>query len=449
MKISRITKILFFLVAAIAVGGIFGSFIAAGIGGIVFATVPGMGTVDYSSAIKEKRETLAGIKAEMRALIDLSETEQRDFSDEEDKKFQDLEKRSEQITKAIERLEKAERDLGGKAGKEKRRQEKESAEERQEKMEAAFRSYLRGGMSALTTEQREFLEEQRALNTGTDAEGGFTVPEGFSNTLEQAMLDFGGIMSVAQILDTNTGNDLPYPTTNDTSNKGAILGENQAAGESVDPAFGSVILKAFTYSSKPVLISNQLLQDNAVNLDSVIAQMLVDRVMRAFAEHAATGGGTSTPQGVTIGGTKGADAAVSSITYDNLVDLQHSVDKNYRKNGTFMFNDNTLKVLRKLKDDQGRPIFQESMRDGEPSTILGKPYVVDNDMPDIGASAKSIAFGDFNKYIVRRVRGYSVKRLTERYADNNQTGFLLFVRLDGRILDAGTHPIKYLQHAAA
>jgi HK97 family phage major capsid protein len=177
--------------------------------------------------------------------------------------------------------------------------------------------------------------------------------------------------------------------------------------------------------------------------------MLVDRVMRAFAEHAATGGGTSTPQGVTIGGTKGADAAVSSITYDNLVDLQHSVDKNYRKNGTFMFNDNTLKVLRKLKDDQGRPIFQESMRDGEPSTILGKPYVVDNDMPDIGASAKSIAFGDFNKYIVRRVRGYSVKRLTERYADNNQTGFLLFVRLDGRILDAGTHPIKYLQHAAA
>jgi len=449
MKLSRIQKMLFFMIGAILVGALFGSFIAAAVGGLSFAVVPALGDVDYSSAIKEKRETLAGIKAEMRGIINTAEAENRDFTDEEDKNYQDLEKRHDQLTKNIDRLEKAERDLGGKAGKEKRKQEQTSAEERKEKIEAAFRSYLRGGMSALSSEQREFLEEQRALNTGTDAEGGFTVPEGFSNTLEQAMLSFGGIMSVAQILDTNTGNDIQYPTMNDTANKGAILGENTDAGASVDPTFDAVTLKAFTYSSKPVIISNQLLQDNAVNLDQVISNMLVTRVMRAFAEHAATGAGASTPQGVTVGSAKGADAAVDGITYDNLVDLYHSVDANYRKNAVWMFNDNTLKAIKKLKDGQQRPIFQESMRDGEPSTILGKAFVVNNDMPDIAASAKSVAFGDFSKYLIRRVRGYSVKRLTERYADQNSTGFLLFVRMDGRLLDAGTNPIKHLLHAAA
>lgn len=441
----------FFVVMTIVAGGLVGSFFAGvAIAGGLLAVAP-IGGTDYNGVIKGLREQLAGKQSEMRALIDAAEGEKRDFTEDEDKTYKGLETEVRTLQGRIKRLEEAEKlNANGAEGKRKQQEEK-TKEQRTEQLNAAFRSWLRFGNAGLSEEERGMMREwaeERALSTTGATAGATTVPEGFSGYVEQAMATFGGILDVANILETETGNDIPFPTVNDTSNKGAILGEGTTMGDGVDPTFGAVTVKAFTYSSKPVLISNQLLEDNAVNLEQVIAEMLAVRVLKAFSEHSIVGAGTSTPQGVTVGGTKGADAAAAAVTYDNLVDLLHSVDPVYRKNGTWMFHDNTLKALKKLKDENGQYIFQPSLRDDEPSTVLGKPFIVNNDMPEIGASAKSIAFGDFKKYLVRRVKNYAVKRLDERYADLNSTAFILFVRMDGRVLDAGTHPIKYLQHAA-
>lgn len=451
MKQVKLMKMFFFVVMTIVAGGLVGSFFAGvAIAGGLLAVAP-IGGTDYNGVIKGLREQLAGKQSEMRALIDAAEGEKRDFTEDEDKTYKGLETEVRTLQGRIKRLEEAEKlNANGAEGKRKQQEEK-TKEQRTEQLNAAFRSWLRFGNAGLSEEERGMMREwaeERALSTTGATAGATTVPEGFSGYVEQAMATFGGILDVANILETETGNDIPFPTVNDTSNKGAILGEGTTMGDGVDPTFGAVTVKAFTYSSKPVLISNQLLEDNAVNLEQVIAEMLAVRVLKAFSEHSIVGAGTSTPQGVTVGGTKGADAAAAAVTYDNLVDLLHSVDPVYRKNGTWMFHDNTLKALKKLKDENGQYIFQPSLRDDEPSTVLGKPFIVNNDMPEIGASAKSIAFGDFKKYLVRRVKNYAVKRLDERYADLNSTAFILFVRMDGRVLDAGTHPIKYLQHAA-
>ena len=451
MKQVKLMKMFFFVVMAIVAGGLVGSFFAGmAIAGGLLAVAP-IGGTDYNQVIKGLREQLAGKQTEMRALIDAAEGEKRDFTEDEDKTYKGLETEVRTLQGRIKRLEEAEKlNANGAEGKRKQQEEK-TKEQRTEQLNAAFRSWLRYGNAGLSEEERGMMREwaeERALSTTGATAGATTVPEGFSGYVEQAMATFGGILEVANVLETETGNEIPFPTVNDTSNKGAILGEGTTMGESVDPTFGAVNVKAFTYSSKPVLISNQLLEDNAVNLEQVIAEMLVVRVLKAFSEHSIVGAGSSTPEGITVGGTKGADAAAAAVTYDNLVDLLHSVDPVYRKNGTWMFHDNTLKALKKLKDENGQYIFQPSLRDDEPSTVLGKPFIVNNDMPEIGASAKSIAFGDFKKYLVRRVKNYAVKRLDERYADLNSTAFILFVRMDGRVLDAGTHPIKYLQHAA-
>lgn len=452
MKQVKLMKMFFFVVMTIVAGGLVGSlFAGVAIAGGLLAVAP-IGGTDYNGVIKGLREQLAGKQSEMRALIDAAEGEKRDFNADEDKTYKGLETEVRTLQGRIKRLEEAEKlNANGAEGKRKQQEEK-TKEQRTEQLNAAFRSWLRYGNAGLSEEERGMMREwaeERALSTTGATKGATTVPEGFAGYVEQAMATFGGILEVANVLETETGNDIPFPTVNDTSNKGAILGEGLTMGESVDPAFGAVTVKAFTYSSKPVLISNQLLDDNAVNLEQVIAEMLVVRVLKAFSEHSIVGAGTSTPEGITVGGAKGADAAAAAVTYDNLVDLLHSVDPVYRKNGTWMFHDNTLKALKKLKDENGQYIFQPSLRDDEPSTVLGKPFIVNNDMPEIGASAKSIAFGDFKKYLVRRVKNYAVKRLDERYADLNSTAFILFARMDGRVLDAGTHPIKYLEHAAA
>jgi HK97 family phage major capsid protein len=76
---------------------------------------------------------------------------------------------------------------------------------------------------------------------------------------------------------------------------------------------------------------------------------------------------------------------------------------------------------------------------------MKKKLWFNNDMAStLVAANKTVLFGDFSKYIVRRVRSIRLRRLVERYADTDQEGFVAFVRADGGLLDAGTHPVKYL-----
>ena len=447
-------KSIFLVIAVLAIvgawlGGLIGVLFGDPAAGVMLGSVVAMaGSVDYGKNIKQLREKLADKQNEMRLLIETAEKEERDFSEEEQKQYDEFENEVTSIRSRIDRLEKAEKLQQKAAAQQRDLIDDDKKEDREQKVEAAFRKYLTNGFAEMNAEERQ-LVQSRALSVGTGSAGGYTVPEGFSNQLEVAMKKYGGVLEAANLMETDTGNDIPWPTVNDNSNTGAILGENASIGSSVDPTFGVVTLKAYKYTSKPVLVSNEILQDSAFNLEAYLADMLAKRVIKAANAHFTTGDGTSKPEGLTVAGTKGVDAAVSSITYDNLVDLLHSVDPEYRKNGKWMFHDSTLAALRKLKDTTGRPIFQEGLSKGEPSLLLGKPFIINNDMPEIGASARSVLFGDFEKYTVRRVKGYGVKRLVERYADNDQTGFILLVRMDGKLIDAGTNPVKYLLHAAS
>ncbi|MBN2744515.1 MAG: phage major capsid protein [Marinilabiliaceae bacterium] len=403
---------------------------------------------NLNTQIASLKDELGNKRAQQRALISTAEAEKRDFNDDENTQFTAIDAEIRSLQTRIDRLAQLEAVEKNNANNQRQNDSAQQTDAEERQVADAVNIYMRRGLEGLTAEQRSMLES-RALSSVTGSAGAYTIPQGFANVLEVAMMTYGGILSAATIMDTDTGNDIPHPTMNDNSNTGAILGENTTVGASTDPSFGVVTLKAYTYSSKPILVPNQLLEDSAFNLDAYLANALAERIGRAFNTHGTTGTGTDQPQGIVTASTKGADAAAGAITYDNLVDLQHSVDPAYRKNGAWMMNDSTFKALRKLKDTTGQPIFQLSMRDGEPTTLLGKPVIINNDMAAIGASAKSVLFGDFSKYKVRRVKNYGVKRLTERYADLNQTAFLLFVRLDGKLIDAGTHPVKHLLHAAS
>ena len=268
--------------------------------------------------------------------------------------------------------------------------------------------------------------------------------------METAILTYGGVYPIAGKMPTDTGNNITMPTINDTSNSGELLAEATSIGTSVDPTFSSVTMYAYKFSSKVVLMSSEFLADNAIDAENRLAELLGIRIGRILNTYFTTGTGSGQPQGVVNGATDSTvTALVSSITFDNLVDLFHSVDPAYRINGSWMFNDSTLKALRKIQDSEYRPIWQNGYVVGEPATILGKPYTINTAMANIGASAKSVLFGDFAKYIVREVRGMTLRRLVERYADTDQVAFIGFKRADGRYVDAGTHPVKYLDHAAS
>ncbi|MED5458632.1 MAG: phage major capsid protein, partial [Pseudomonadota bacterium] len=139
--------------------------------------------------------------------------------------------------------------------------------------------------------------EMRAQSVGTASAGGDLVPEGFVYELERALLAYGGMRQVSSTIRTESGNDLPWPTVNDTSNAGAILAENTEVSEQ-DVTFGSTTLGAFKYTSKLVRVSEELMQDSAFNLTSELGSLLGERIARILNTHFTTGSGSGQPMGV-------------------------------------------------------------------------------------------------------------------------------------------------------
>jgi HK97 family phage major capsid protein len=296
----------------------------------------------------------------------------------------------------------------------------------------------------------EAWEYRVAQGVGSGGIGGFTVPDEMMRELEKAMLTFGGMRQVSTILRTNTGADLPIPMVNDTGNMGAIVAENQTHTEQ-GVTFTQLVLQSFKYSSKYVLVSVELMQDSVISMAEFLGSALGERIGRITNLHFTTGTGVSQPNGIVTAATLGKAGIVgqtTSVTYADLVDLEHSVDPAYRTGARWMFADSTLKALKKLLDQQNRPLWAPGIAVREPDTILGYPYSINQDVAVMAANAKSILFGQLSKYLIRDVRDVTLIRMDERFAEFGQVAFLAFSRHDGDLLDAGTHPVKYYANSA-
>ena len=193
----------------------------------------------------------------------------------------------------------------------------------------AFRNYLRKGDAS----------ELRTYSPMSDAvEGAFIVPQGFQNELIEALKAFGGVREVASSITTSTGNPIKWPSVNDTATVGELLGENTTVAQA-NPSFSSVTLNAFTYSSKMVNVSNELLQDSAFDVEGFLRKALTTRIGRITNSHFTIGTGTTQPNGINHSATAGPTSGTTLlVSYDDLVELEHSVDPAYRKTAKFMFS---------------------------------------------------------------------------------------------------------------
>lgn len=325
---------------------------------------------------------------------------------------------------------------------------------------AAFTTFCRGGITALNPEQRAAAAEranridpqiQATMSTGTGSEGAYVIPEGFQNRLEIAALQYSGGMvdsNVVDVLRTATGNPLPIPTSDDTSNEGERIADNaQVAAQ--DVAFGQVMLNAWLYSSKVVKVPVALMQDSAFDMNTFLAGRLGERIGRIWSTDLTVGAGTAgIPNGIVTASTLGKTAAgAAAITELELIDLEHSVEPAYRIGARYMFSDTVLKLLRKLVDGDSRPIFQAGMASGSFDTIHSYPFTINQKVPQPTTGLVSVIFGNLKKYQTRIALGMTLLRLVERYADYLQIGFLAFARADGDLIDAGTNPVKNLTQA--
>jgi HK97 family phage major capsid protein len=180
------------------------------------------------------------------------------------------------------------------------------------------------------------------------------------------------------------------------------------------------------------------MQDSVFNLEAFLAEALGERLGRRANARLTTGSGVAQPNGVVNASTMGKTAAsATAIAADELLDLQHSVRAPYRRSPKcrWMFADTTLLAIRKLKDGQGNYLFQQGdIRVGAPDTILAKPYSINDDMAAIATGAKTVIFGDFSRYWVRKVGSPLIGTVRERFWP--KIGMAGLIRYDGELVDS-------------
>lgn len=413
--------------------------------------------------IIEMRQERARLWEQAKGLHERAKEEKRDLTAEEHEQWGKLNAEIDSLKEQIDREERVEQ-IGAEMAA-MNAQTQDDGEDRQQpagqaEYRDAFRSYLRGGMNELQPEQRQLLRSRHQALNGTEARalgvaagpiGGFTVPDEAMRPIVNAVLALGGVRATrATTITTDTGADMPIPMSDDTANEGDRIGENVQVQE-LDPVVAQKILRAYMYTSRIVRVPYQFLQDTSISdFEGWLFRVFGERIGRRQNRDLTMGAGGNQPEGLVTAAPLGAQtAAPGVIAWEDLVALEHSVDPSYRIGAQWMFHDQVLRELKQLSDGQNRPLWLPGVGAGEPDTILRYPYVINQHMPSpVGgawaAGDRAMVFGDMSYYWIRDVRGFSVIRLEERYADFLQVGFLAFARCDGALVDAGTHPIRHL-----
>ena len=117
-----------------------------------------------------------------------------------------------------------------------------------------------------------------------------------------------------------------------------------------------------------------------------------------------------------------------------MINLFYSLKPPYRIRAVFVTNDSVMKLLRKVKDANGQYIWQPSVKEKTPDTILGRPVYTSPYVPEIAADSLSLAFGDFSYYWIADRRDIRFRVLNELYAERDQIGFFATERVDGKLI---------------
>lgn len=242
------------------------------------------------------------------------------------------------------------------------------------------------------------FKSYRAMNPLQGSAGGFLVAPAFTANLEMAQLQYDTLRNVSEVIRTETGAPMTWPTSNDTSNEGEWL----AVGSEIsnqDLSIAAKIWYAHTISSKSVKVDRTLLQDAAFDMGGVVARALGERIGRGQGRAHTTGNGVGQPTGIVTAATLGKTAASqTAVTFDEIMDLVSGVDSAYAVNSAFMMNRVIKFAVRKLKDGQGRYLWEPSTAAGEPDSILGYRVYENSFMDSAMTSGKKIMlFGDLSK----------------------------------------------------
>lgn len=277
-----------------------------------------------------------------------------------------------------------------------------------------------------------FKRVSNVLEEGVDANGGYLVPEEYDRRLIDGMTEANIMRGLATTITTSGDHKINIAATKPAASwieEGGALTFGEAT-------FDQILLDAHKLHVA-IKVTEELLYDNAFNLEGYIIDQFSRALGNAEEDAFLNGDGTGKPLGIfaaTGGGQIGVTTAGQTIVADELINLVYALKRPYRKNAVFITNDQTLSVIRKLKDDTAAYIWQPSYQAGEPDRLLGYPVYTSPYVPTIAADKPVLAFGDFSYYNIGDRGTRSFSELKELFAGNGMVGYVAKERVDGKLV---------------
>lgn len=395
--------------------------------------------------ITELRAKRAKMMEAMNAFLDTNRGENGTLSAESDAAYAKMEQDFAALTNEIhrmERLEEMEAEL--KKPVNTPITEKPMNGKNEPKKTGRFSDEYRAAV--LKALRSNFRQLENVLSEGVDENGGYLVPDEYDKRLIDGLTAENIIRGLATVIKTSGEHKINIAATKPAA---AWIEEGEALTFG-DATFDQIILDAHKLHVA-VKVTEELLYDNAFNLEEYLIKAFYKALANAEEDAFLNGDGDGQPLGI-LAATGGAQvgvtaASATAITADEIINLVYSLKRPYRKNAVFILNDQTIAAIRKLKDGDGKYLWQPALVSGEPDKILGYPVYTSEYMPTIESGAKTIAFGDISYYNIGDRGTRSFAELKELFAGNGLVGFVAKERVDGKLVLP--EAIKVLQQKTA
>lgn len=390
--------------------------------------------------LKTLREERAKIGTQMRAILDKAEGEKRDLTKEENeqhnKLFDETEKLREKITREERQID-LERDLARIQTEEEHRkpQDKGNGDDAEKRQMAAFRKYLVSGYRGLTE------EEARALQSDSDVEGGYlNAPQVFVKELLKDMDNAVFIRQLATKFQLGQAVSMGVPTLDADMDDADWTTELATGAEDTAMRLGKREL-APNPLAKRVKISKKLLRTSVLPIEGIVRERLTYKFGVTQEKAYLLGNGNKQPLGLFVASNDGIPTtrdvstgnSTTAIAFDGLIEAKYSVKPAYWPKAQWLFHREAVKGISKLKNaGTGEYAWRESVRAGEPDTLLGKPLNISEYVPNTFTTGLYVGmFGDFSNYWIADALDMQIQRLVELYAESNQDGFIGRLESDG------------------
>ena len=372
--------------------------------------------------LREKRSTAWNAA---KAFLDSHRTDKGTLTAEDDAVYSKMEQEINDLGKEISRLERQEqmeaelskpvnKPLTSKPG---------MGKEPEEKTGRASNAYKTAMLDAFRS---NFKRVSNVLQEGVDADGGYLVPEEYDHRLIDILTEENIMRNLATKITTSGEHKINIAATKPAASwieEGGALSWGEAT-------FDQILLDAHKLHVA-IKVTEELLYDNAFGLENYIITQFGKALANAEEDAFLNGDGTGKPLGLfaATGGGQIAGTLTAALKSDDMLDLVGKLKRPYRKNASFILNDQTLSALRKLKDNNGAYIWQPSYQAGEPDRLLG--YAIHT---SAYAPTDAIAFGDYKYYNIGDRGSRSFSELRELFAGNGMIGYVAKERVDGKLI---------------